>query len=118
MRSNNLEIRCLEQGSDSTETLVVRFRTGSRISDQVVEQTRKIVDDVRNSGDAALVKYSSKFDDVNVKRENIRVSEDEISKSCDQIDSKIIEALASAKKRVEKVQEEILRFNSELNKRG
>ncbi|NLO89150.1 MAG: histidinol dehydrogenase [Clostridia bacterium] len=63
---------------------------------EVIGYVQKIVDDVRNRGDQALIEYSLKFDNVDIKKTGLRVTEEEIQAAYKKADPKIIEALREA----------------------
>ena len=69
--------------------------------DRAVEATvKEIIEEVRKKGDTALKRYTKKFD--GVRDLQIKVSDKEICKAREGIDSKIISVIESAKKRIEK----------------
>jgi histidinol dehydrogenase len=66
-----------------------------------VEKTvRKIIGDVRKSGDAALISYTEKFDGVKLAPKKIRVSEKEIEKAFEDVPEEDIDALRLAARRI------------------
>ena len=68
--------------------------------DRAVEATvKEIIEEVRKKGDTALKRYTKKFD--GVRDLQIKVSDKEICKAREGIDSKIISVIESAKKRIE-----------------
>ena len=69
-----------------------------RTSDSVIESTRTIVDAVRQRGDAALLEFSSRFDRVALKADELRVSPEEIAKAS--VDPSIEAALEKAMDRI------------------
>ena len=44
----------------------------------VIETVQNVIDDIRENGDAALLKYTEKFDGVKLTSDQLRVSEQEI----------------------------------------
>ena len=60
------------------------------------ELVRKIVNDVRKLGDAAVIDYAKKFDGVEIAAENFLVTAEEIQAAETQADSKIVDALKRA----------------------
>lgn len=60
------------------------------------ELVKKIVDDVRHNGDAAVIDYTKKFDSVEICAENFLVTDDEISNAESQVDKNVIESLQRA----------------------
>jgi histidinol dehydrogenase len=66
-----------------------------------VEKTvRKIIGDVRKSGDGALISYTEKFDGVKLAPKKIRVSEKEIEKAFEDVPEEDIDALRLAARRI------------------
>jgi histidinol dehydrogenase len=66
-----------------------------------VEKTvRKIIDDVRKSGDGALISYTEKFDGVKLVPKKIRVSEKEIEEAYEDLPEEDIDALRLAARRI------------------
>ncbi|MBQ6975923.1 MAG: histidinol dehydrogenase [Selenomonadaceae bacterium] len=64
------------------------------------ELVKKIVDDVRHNGDAAVIDYTKKFDNVEICAENFLVTDAEISNAESQVDAKVIESLQRAAKNI------------------
>ncbi len=60
----------------------------------VLNITSNIINDVRNNGDQSLKIYTQKFD--NVQLETLKVEEQEIKKSINKVDDKLIKALKKA----------------------
>ena len=71
--------------------------------DSVVEQVRPIIEDVRDRGVAAVQEWSEKFD--GVRAPQIRVPQEVIDRSLQELDPKIKAALIDAIARVQKVHE-------------
>ncbi|MBN2735067.1 MAG: histidinol dehydrogenase [Methanomicrobiaceae archaeon] len=82
------------------ETWVSGRRKGiSGVSDSVSE----IIKNVREKGDQALFEYAKKFD--NIELEELRVSEDEIEASYDEVDMRLVESLIEAEARISEFHE-------------
>jgi len=79
---------------DVKEWVTGRRKGFSGVSDSV----SSIIDNVRINGDAALFEYAKKFD--NIELETLRVSEDEIEDSYDNVDTKLVECLIEAEARI------------------
>ncbi len=62
----------------------------------IENKVRKIVEDVKNNGDEALIKYTRKFDGLKLTPRQIRVSESEINASYQNMDPKFINILKLA----------------------
>ena len=57
------------------------------------ERVRKIIDDIRANGDAAVLRYTRKFDHVKMDAKDLRVAESEISGAFQNITSDFISDL-------------------------
>lgn len=62
----------------------------------IVSTVQKIIKNIKENGDAALVDYTEKFDKVSLKSSNLRVSETEIKQAYKKLDQKQIDALQAA----------------------
>lgn len=82
---------------EDTENIIKR--SGSDVA-QVTNIVLDIIKDVQVNKDQALIKYGEKFD--KVKLESLKVSEDEIKESYNNLDKSVIEALKGASKNIEK----------------
>ncbi|MGV8938269.1 MAG: histidinol dehydrogenase [Allorhizobium sp.] len=93
----------LEQASEGFEKRFSAFLTTKReVSDDVNAVVREIIDDVRAHGDAALAKYSKKFDGIDFATTQIRVSAHEIDAAIEKVAPDVIDALRLAAARIEK----------------
>jgi histidinol dehydrogenase len=59
-----------------------------------------IVDDVRLRGDQALIDYTSRFDEVDLRPSELRVAEVELRRSAERVDKRVLAALREAIKNV------------------
>jgi histidinol dehydrogenase len=55
-----------------------------------------IVEDVRRRGDAALVEYAARFDGVALRPSELRVSEEELRRSAERVEPRVLDALREA----------------------
>ncbi|MBU2266372.1 MAG: histidinol dehydrogenase, partial [Candidatus Omnitrophica bacterium] len=78
---------------DSLEKLLGKKRLRK---DKVNERVAKIIRNVRDSGDSALLEYTRKFDKVKISQKDLRISETEISAAFNELDSSIISAFKLA----------------------
>jgi len=58
-----------------------------------IEKVKPLIEDVRNTGDAALVKYAAKFDNAHFTTAEIGASKADIDAAFNQLDNSVIEAL-------------------------
>jgi histidinol dehydrogenase len=71
------------------------------VAADVVEASRRIVDDVAGRGDAALIEATKKFDRLDLDASRLRVSADEIEQAVKACDRETIAALELARERIE-----------------
>ena len=57
------------------------------------EAVNEIISNVRENGDKAVFEYTKRFDGFDVNEKNIIVSDDEISKAYDEVDSRLLEVI-------------------------
>ena len=63
---------------------------------KIYEKVSKIIKNVRENGDSALVEYTKKFDKVKIKACELRISESQISAAFNELDSSLISAFKLA----------------------
>ncbi|MHA1294174.1 MAG: histidinol dehydrogenase [Promethearchaeota archaeon] len=66
--------------------------------DSIRDSVMEIITEVKLNKDSALIKFSKKFDNVDLKQSEIKVSQEEITEAYNQIDEKLLSALKYAKK--------------------
>lgn len=66
--------------------------------DEIKDDVLKIINEVKLNGDNAVIKFTKKFDKVELKASELQVSEEEINSAYDKIDIKLLESLKHAKK--------------------
>ena len=93
-------IRKNKEIADFVEKLRSRDSDGGR---SVEDDVRKILADVREKGDHAVLKYTRRFDDPRVLR--LRLSPAEIRKSADKADRDVVRALEKASLRIRRFHE-------------
>ncbi len=77
------------------------FRSEFRIA-AVLPRVQKIVADVYKRGDPALIKYTERFDGVRLGRKQLRVSKGEIRAAYGRVEPKVVGAIRSAAKNIER----------------
>jgi histidinol dehydrogenase len=83
-------------GSD-VDRKVRKIVSGGILFDRKKEEAvRAIMDDVRKSGDKALVKYTKKFDGVSIRSDEIKVTSKEINEAYKAVDDKYLRTLKTA----------------------
>jgi histidinol dehydrogenase len=69
---------------------------------KVFNEVKTIVDDVKKNGDNALLRYTKKFDNVSIIKNNLKVSTKEIEQAYKNLEEKQISALKEAAKNIRK----------------
>jgi histidinol dehydrogenase len=85
-----VSMRNVQAGSKMFDDLVNRNSRGKM---RLQKKVAKIIEDVRAEGDVALFRYTSRFDKVNMKRKDLRVTEAEISGAYQDIKPEIVNTL-------------------------
>lgn len=67
---------------------------------KVTPKVRKIISDVRERGDLAVIEYTKKFDRVNLTRDKLKVPESEIKKAYELVDEDKVKALKAVAERI------------------
>jgi histidinol dehydrogenase len=84
------------------EALVDLF-TAEIVSDTELEsQVRRILDEVRTRGDAALISFARKFDGVTLAEEELVVSKSEFEEARDRVSEEFLTTIARAKRNIER----------------
>lgn len=78
---------------DILEKLLKKKRSGKN---KVSEKVAKIIKEVKENGDSALLEYTKKFDKVKIAIKELRISESEISAAFNELDSSLISAFKLA----------------------
>jgi histidinol dehydrogenase len=91
-------MKILKLSSKEMQKLCERYYTNKR---HIEEKVRKIIYDVRNEGDKAVIKYTKRFDKVKFAPKDLKVSVNEINGSFQNIDTAFI---ASLKNIIENIQ--------------
>lgn len=63
---------------------------------ELIKVVTSIVDDVRTRGDEALVDYTARFDNVQMKSSELRIAEEELRRVAASVDKRVLEALRLA----------------------
>lgn len=96
-------IKSWEDGfNEALNRIVNRGRIGRA---DVEVSVRNIINQVREKGDEAVIKFTKKFDNYRLSPENIKVSREEIENAYASIDKKILEHLKLAAERIKKFHE-------------
>src|SRR3989304_5844526 len=96
-------IKSWEDGFDEALNRIVnRGRIGRA---DVEASVQNIINQVREKGDEAVIKFTKKFDNYHLSPENIKVSSEEIENAYASIDRKILDHLKLAAERIKKFHE-------------
>lgn len=66
------------------------------LDDVLISEVAAIIRDVRSRGDAALIEYTARFDDLRMQTDELRVPEDTLHRSALRVDSFVLESLREA----------------------
>ena len=77
--------------------------------DEIKDDATKIINEVKSSGNKAIIKFTDKFDGVKLSESEIQVTEEEINKAYDVVDKKLLNALKFAKQNLIKFHEAQIR---------
>ena len=91
----------------------VFFRGEESVAEAVEKSVRAILDDVKENGDAAVIKYAEMFD--GVKLSSLRVTQEEIDKAYEKADSFFIESLKEAAENITAFHEKQMREGFEFS---
>ena len=92
-------MRILRLSSKEIQKLCGRYYCNKK---RVTEKVGRIVNDIRENGDKALLKYTRKFDKVKLSAKDLRVSANEINGAYQNIDTDFIEELKKIISNIEK----------------
>lgn len=93
---------------DFKTALRILLKRRSPIDGKIVEYVNRIISEVREKGDLALIKFMKKIDKSNLSIEDLIVKKSDIEKAYDKISDEQIEALKFMKERIEKFEKKIL----------
>ena len=82
--------------------------------ESIDQSVKKILDDVRLNGDYALIKYTKKFDNVDIKKSEILITQNIIDNNKDNIDKKIMSSFELAIKNITKFHQKQIPQDYEL----
>ena len=109
-------IKSWEDGFDEALNRIVnRGRIGRA---DVEASVRNIINQVREKGDEAVIKFTKKFDNYHLSPENIKVSGEEIENAYASIDKKILEHLKLTAERIKKFHEHQVEKSWSYNEDG
>ncbi|MGQ9744221.1 MAG: histidinol dehydrogenase [Candidatus Bathycorpusculaceae bacterium] len=107
MKSERTQIIKVLETSTALPKWINRDKTAFDDS-QLKEQVKQIIDEVKAEGDKALIKFTKKFDKVDLLVNNLNVSDEEIERAYEKVTEEHISALEQAKVRLETVEKTLL----------
>jgi len=102
--------RRFEKMARSAGDPAARKKTAAVFGEELppLEVVRRIVSDVRETGDAALFDYALKLDGVELNAKSVRVSEEELASAARSVDDDLMEAIRSAAGNIRSYQARLL----------
>lgn len=95
-------IKLIDIRKDKDNSLYKRLTARSQMElGNVLETVGAVVNDVRQNGDEAVLKYTKKFDKVEFGPQTMKVTGDEIAEAYGKIDAGLIEVIRRAKRNIE-----------------
>ena len=88
---------------------------GVAFDPELMAQVAGILDDVRRRGDSALIDYTARFDGVQLRSNELRVSEESLETWAAEVDQNVVDALRRAIHNVRKFHERQLESSWEIN---
>ncbi|MBS3815445.1 MAG: histidinol dehydrogenase [Hadesarchaea archaeon] len=104
MELSPLEVVRLWKKSERDYNQLLRRSSGDVA--KAIPDVQKIISNVKERGDLALIRYTEKFDEVKLTREKLRVSEDEVKEAYQLLEENKINALREAASRIEEYHQE------------
>ena len=95
-----LNMRIIKNKKSLSEFLQILRKRSTGASTEIEQSVREIIEDIRINGDAAIQKYTLKFD--SLQRKNFRLTLYEIAKAASMVDKNTIRALKISAKRIRK----------------
>ncbi len=100
-----MSLKIINSDNISEENILEFIPRMSSQLDEIKEDVLNIINEVKVSGDAAILKFSKMFDNVELLQSEIQSTETEINEAYDKIDDKLLGALRIAKKNLTKFHE-------------
>ncbi|MBI4640285.1 MAG: histidinol dehydrogenase [Candidatus Tectomicrobia bacterium] len=88
-----MKIRYLEEIDEHEYRLLMNRATGEILDPKNIESIRQIVEDVREHGDKALLEYTRKFHQLDIKASSLKVSEEEFEEARKQVKGEVVDAI-------------------------
>ncbi|MDE0184744.1 MAG: histidinol dehydrogenase [Candidatus Poribacteria bacterium] len=112
-------LKIFEAHTEEAQEFINRLNLRGRLDDEVILKTvRRILQDVRKNGDAAVIKYTRKFDAPRIAVKDLRVKAKEFDDAQSHVDREFIDAVRLARQNIERFHRKQLRnswFTAEEN---
>ena len=96
-----MEIKIIESNREDLLKISETFSSRAKMENKdVIALAERILQDVKNLGDEALCRYTKEYDKVDLTRENLKVSDNEIESAFESADNDLIEILLKAKSNI------------------
>lgn len=95
-----MPVRLVNTDSHFQQQFDELLTTKREVSTDVSETVAAIIDNVRINGDDALIDYTRQFDRMDIGREQLQISADEINAAFGQVDRQTLDALELARDRI------------------
>ncbi|MGH9431899.1 MAG: histidinol dehydrogenase, partial [Terriglobia bacterium] len=89
--------------STNTAAMTRLFASRRKMGREGLQTARRILEEVRKNGDAALVRLAKKLDGVDLRAQGFKVSEPEIRQGCREVPREFILALREAALNIRRV---------------
>ncbi len=113
-----MPLRLASESPDFEAAFMTLLATKREVSEDVDQTVRVILRDVRDDGDEALIRYSDRFDRVDLRKLGLRVTQDEVAAAVKAVQPEAMAALRLAHDRITSFHErqvpEGLRFTDSL----
>ena len=100
-------VKSIEIGYDKIKLLLTK-KAFDEVDSNAFETVRKVVNDVRERGDSAVIEYTKEFDNISLTTEDFLVSDDEFIEAEKNVDTKVLESLKRAANNIKKFHQEQL----------
>ncbi len=95
-------IEIIKSGQSTFQKKIVKiFSRGESVSNNVLDSVNKIIEDVRENGDRALIKFTKKFDGIKISPQDIAISKSEIDTKLKELPEDDLVVIETASKRIE-----------------
>lgn len=97
-------LRVIDSGQINEETIYKYIPRADTQLESIRDSVVKIIQEVKEKGDEALIEFTREFDKVKLTNKEIQVSKEELSQAYEKIDSSLLQAIHHAK-------ENLIKFN-------